>query len=82
MIDTAGTLYEAAKVLKEHGANRVFTFATHGLFSGKAFDNIANSCLEKVIVSDTTPRKPGEENIDKIIRLSVAPLLADAIYRI
>lgn len=58
MIDTAGTLCEAAKALKLHGAKKVYAFATHGLFNGKAFDNIKNSVLEKVIVTDTVPSKP------------------------
>lgn len=82
MIDTAGTLCEAAKTLKSFGAVSVSSFATHGLFSGNAFNNIKNSVLENIIVTNTTPRKPGEENIDKITRLSVAPLLAETIYRV
>jgi ribose-phosphate pyrophosphokinase len=82
MIDTAGTLCEAAKVLKTKGANKVYAFATHGLFSGKAFDNINNSPLEQVLVTDTILPKPGENSVDKITRLSVAPLLAEAIRRI
>jgi len=82
MIDTAGTLCEAAKVLKSKGAKKVFAFATHGLFSGKAFDNINNSPLEQILVTDTIPPKPNENNVDKITRLSVAPLLAEAIRRI
>lgn len=80
---TQGTLSEAAKVLKEMGANRVFAFATHALFSGKAFENINKSVLEQVIVTDTVPPKPQESNLgDRICRLSVAPLLAEAIYRV
>ncbi|EGR27076.1 phosphoribosylpyrophosphate synthetase, putative [Ichthyophthirius multifiliis] len=82
MIDTAGTLCEAAKTLKEFGAKSVSCFATHGLFSGNALNNIKNSKLEKIIVTNTTPKKPGEEEIDKITRLSVAPILAETIYRV
>jgi ribose-phosphate pyrophosphokinase len=82
MIDTAGTLCEAAKVLKTKGAGKVYAFATHGLFSGKAFDNINKSPLEQVLVTDTILPKPGENGVDKITRLSVAPLLAEAIRRI
>ena len=55
MIDTAGTLCEAAKTLKENGAKEVYAFATHGLFSGPAGDRIANSELKKVITSDSIP---------------------------
>ncbi|SBT41349.1 phosphoribosylpyrophosphate synthetase, putative [Plasmodium ovale wallikeri] len=54
MIDTSGTLCEAAKQLKKHGARRVFAFATHGLFSGPAIDRIENSPLEEVVVTDTS----------------------------
>ncbi len=53
MIDTAGTLCKAASVLKEHGATRVFAFASHGLFSGAAANRIANSVLTEVVVLDT-----------------------------
>jgi ribose-phosphate pyrophosphokinase len=55
MIDTAGTLCKAAEELKKHGARRVYAFASHGLFSGKANETIANSCLEEVVVLDTIP---------------------------
>jgi ribose-phosphate pyrophosphokinase len=53
MIDTAGTLCEAAKLLKEKGAKKVYAFSTHGLFSGPAADRIAKSDLEKVITTDS-----------------------------
>jgi len=53
MIDTAGTLCTAAKLLKDEGASRVFAFATHGIFSGTAGTRIANSELEKVITTDS-----------------------------
>jgi len=82
MIDTAGTLCEAAKVLKSKGARKVYAFATHGLFSGKAFDNINNSPLEQILVTDTIPPKAGENACDRITRLSVGPLLAEAIRRV
>lgn len=57
IIDTAGTLCEATKVLKEHGAVSVCAFATHGLFSGKALDNIKKSQLDQVIVTNSIPPK-------------------------
>ncbi|CDJ67827.1 phosphoribosylpyrophosphate synthetase, putative, partial [Eimeria necatrix] len=53
MIDTAGTLVEAARELKSKGARRVFAFATHGLFSGPAIDRIQKSALEEVVITDT-----------------------------
>ncbi|CAK75766.1 unnamed protein product (macronuclear) [Paramecium tetraurelia] len=83
IIDTAGTLSEAARVLKEQGAKRVFAFATHALFSGKAFAHLGAPFLDQIIVTNTIPSKPQEEVLgDKICRLSVAPLLAEAIYRV
>lgn len=60
----------------------MYAFATHGLFSGKAFKNISSSVLEQIIITDTTPKKEGEKEMDKILRLSVAPLLAEAIMRV
>lgn len=55
MIDTAGTLCEAAKVLKERGAKKVYAFASHGLFSGQAAERIRDSVLEKVITTNSIP---------------------------
>lgn len=81
MIDTAGTLTAAAHELKVMGAKRIFAFATHGLFSNPAFDRIADSDLEKVVVCDTVPLQPHPRQ-DKIVQVSVAGLLADAIRRI
>ena len=78
MIDTAGTLCNATKVLKEQGAKSVTAFATHGLFSGKAYDNIKNSVLDQVIVTNSIPAKIDEAKAseNKITRLSLAPILA------
>lgn len=58
MIDTAGTLVKAAEELKARGAKRVFAFATHGVFSGPAYQRIENSVLEKVIVCNSIPLSP------------------------
>ena len=84
IIDTAGTLKEATKTLKDHGALTVSCFATHGLFSGKAMENLRTSQLDKVIVTNTIPPKENEEEATggKVTRLSVAPILAEAIFRI
>jgi ribose-phosphate pyrophosphokinase len=64
--------------LKEKGALSVSCFATHGLFSGKAIENIKNSLLDQVIVTNSIPAKEGEEELTngRIIRLSLAPILA------
>ena len=81
MIDTAGTLCLAADVLKKNGARKVFAFATHGVFSGKAVENINLSNLDKVVVTNTIPFEKTEE-CQKIIQLSVGMLIAEAIRRV
>ena len=78
MIDTGGTLVAAAEQLKERGAARVFAAATHGVLSGPAIERIANSVLEKVVITNTLPLPP-EKQIDKIEVLSAAGIIADAI---
>ena len=80
MIDTGTTLCLAAKCLKDHGANNVFSFATHGLFNGMAIEKIHNSVVKKVIVTNTVPGH--EKKSDKIERISIALLIAEAIRRI
>lgn len=82
MIDTAGTLCKAANQLKEHGARRVFAFASHGLFSKAANTYITESVLEQVVVLNTIPLSANSRDNKKIVQLSVAPLLADAIRAI
>eukprot|EP00752_Nemacystus_decipiens_P004003 g3666.t1 len=82
MIDTAGTLCKAASVLKDYGARRVFAFASHGLFNGPANQRLADSELSEVVVLDTIPLSADCANNPKIIQLSVAHLLAQAVYNI
>jgi ribose-phosphate pyrophosphokinase len=80
IIGTAGTLCAATTTLIEQGAQRVFAAATHGVFSGPAFENIANTPLERVVVTDTVPLSPNPP--DKIHVLPCADLLTDSIRRI
>ena len=82
MIDTAGTLCQAAEHLKANGARRVYAFASHGLFSGPASDRIARSSLEEVVVTNTIPLKAAAKTNDKITQLSVAALVAETIKRV
>lgn len=82
MIDTAGTLTEAAAAVRDQGAKRVFAAATHGVFSGPAIERISNSNIEKVIVTDTIPLSDSARKCPKVVQLSVADLLAEAIHRI
>lgn len=74
--DTAGTLTKSAAMLKEKGALSVTAFCTHPVLSGKAYENIENSVLEKLVVCDTIPLK---QQCDKIEVVSVAELFAIAI---
>ena len=82
MIDTAGTLTNAAAALKERGARRVLAAATHPVLSGPAIKRIAESCLEEVVVTDTIPLRPEALESGKFTQLSVARLLGEAIKRI
>ena len=82
MIDTGGTLVQAAEALKKFGARRVFSCATHPVLSGPAIARISESCLEEVIVSDTVPLSSAGRACPKIRVLSVANILGEAIRRI
>jgi ribose-phosphate pyrophosphokinase len=79
MIDTAGTLIEAARVCLESGAARVFSAATHGVFSGPAFERLAGPEIEEVVVTDTIPLG---RDAPKIRVLSIADILARSIRSI
>jgi ribose-phosphate pyrophosphokinase len=80
MIDTAGTLIEAARVVRDAGATRVYAAATHGVFSGPAFDRLSGPEIEEVVVTDTIPLAAAAP--DKIRVLSVADILARSIRSI
>ncbi|SDO01837.1 ribose-phosphate pyrophosphokinase [Vreelandella arcis] len=82
MIDTAGTLCKAGEALKDHGAKRVVAYATHPILSGPAVDNITNSVLDEVVVTDTIPLSDSARRSGKIRQLSVAGLIAEAIRRV
>eukprot|EP00501_MAST-03F_sp_TOSAG23-6_P001422 GSMAST32.ASY1.ANO1.1478.1 assembled CDS len=82
MIDTAGTLCKAALHLKEKGAHKVYCFATHGVFSGPAFERIEASVLEEVVVCNTIPFSSQFPNSKKVKQLTIAPLLAETIKRL
>ena len=83
MVDTAGTLAKAANVLKEMGAVSVRACATHPVFSGPAYDRIAESALEEVIVSDTIPLSDDPtKDKSKITVLSMTDMFADIIDKV
>jgi len=81
IIDTGGTITQAANALKEKGAKQVFACASHGLFSGPAIERLENSCIDEVIVTDSIPQKHSE-GLDNLTVLSLAPLVGEAIDRI
>jgi len=81
MVDTAGTLCQAAKALKERGARSVTAYCTHAVLSGKALQNIENSELDELVVTDTIPLTEEAAAIKRIRQLSVAALLGESINR-
>ncbi len=82
MIDTAGTLTEASRALLDQGAKEVWACATHAVLSGPAVDRVAKSALSRVVVTNTIPISDGAKATGKVIELSVARLLGEAIRRI
>jgi ribose-phosphate pyrophosphokinase len=82
MIDTAGTLCNAAEALASAGARRVLAAATHGVLSGSALERIRKSVLEEVVISDTIPLQADARRTGKFKVLTVAALLGEAIKRI
>ena len=82
MIDTAGTLCQAARALKDKGAKEVYASATHAVLSGPALERINESCLQEVVVTNTIPLNDKLKNCSKLRLLSVSELLAEAIRRI
>jgi len=82
LVDTAGTLCQAARALKEHGAQRVVAYCTHPVLSGNAITNISDSDLDELVVTDTIPLRPEAQACTRIRQLSIAEMLAEAIRRI
>jgi len=82
LVDTAGTLCEAAGALKANGARRVLAYCTHAVLSGKAVERISDSQLDELVVTDTIPLKPEAQACKQIRQLSIAELLAESMRRI
>lgn len=81
MIDTAGTIANAANALRDLGAKEVYACCTHGVLSGPAIDRINNSAIKKLVMLNTI-KLPEGDNLEKFVSLSVAPIFAEAIKRI
>jgi ribose-phosphate pyrophosphokinase len=82
LVDTAGTLCKAAKALKEHGAAKVKAYSTHAVLSGPAVQNLENSELDELVVTDTIPLRPEARACSRIRVLSIAEMLAETMRRI
>jgi len=82
LVDTAGTLCNAAAALKKHGATKVVAYCTHAVLSGAAMNNLNGSELDELVVTDTIPLRPDAVGSGKIRQLSVAEMLAETIRRI
>lgn len=82
IVDTAGTLCTAAEALKEEGAVAVVCYITHAVFSGPAIERIANSEIDRMVVTDTIPLSEAANACEKIHQLSLDRLLAESIRRV
>ncbi|MDR0765158.1 MAG: ribose-phosphate pyrophosphokinase [Synergistaceae bacterium] len=81
IIDTGGSIVNAAAALVEYGTKRVYACAVHGALSGAAIERVKNSVIEEMVLTDTIPLPP-EKRLPKITTMSIAPLFAEAIRRI
>lgn len=82
IVDTAGTLCKAAQALKDKGAKRVVGYITHPVLSGKALDNITNSALDEIVVTDTIPLTDKTKACSKIRQVTIASMIAESLRRI
>ena len=82
MVDTAGTLCQAADALKERGAAKVVAYCTHAVLSGNALTNLRNSQLDELVVTDSIPLVDEAASIPNIRQLTLADLLAESIRRV
>lgn len=82
MVDTAGTLCNAAKALKEHGAKRVLAYCTHPVLSGNAIDNLNNSVLDELVVTDSIPLSAAAKACPRVRQLTLSKMLGEAMRRL
>jgi ribose-phosphate pyrophosphokinase len=82
LVDTAGTLCKAADALKDRGAAKVVAYCTHAVLSGNALENLKNSQLDELVVTDTIPLSAEARGIGKIRQLTLADLLAESMRRV
>lgn len=82
MIDTGGTLCKAAEALKKNGAKRVFAYATHPVFSGNAYENLRDSAIDEVIVTDSIPLSEEMKSLGLVTQLTLSGMLSEALRRV
>jgi len=82
MISTAGTICSAAKLVRKQGAKKIFVGATHGIFSDKAVEKIADSPIDEIVVTDTIPLRQNAKKLANLKVLTVSNILGEAIKRI
>ena len=82
MVDTAGTLCQAASALKEFGAKKVVAYCTHAVLSGPAIDRISKAELDEIVVTDTIPLTEAGKACEKVRQLTISGILAEAIRRV
>jgi len=82
MIDTAGTLTEAARLLRQQGAAKVVACASHAIFSGPALKRLSEAPLDEIVISDSIPLQEGFKKLKNLTVLTVAPIVAETIRRI
>jgi ribose-phosphate pyrophosphokinase len=82
IVDSAGTLCNAAKALKEHGAASVSAYITHGVLSGPALERVAGSVLKELVITDSIPLTEAGQRVKNIRTATIAPLMAEAMKRI
>ncbi len=82
IIDSGGTIVNAAKALKDRGAKEVYAYITHGVLSGEAVDKIKKSVIKKLVVTDTIDNHDKIKNVENIEVLPISTLMGEAIKRI
>jgi ribose-phosphate pyrophosphokinase len=82
LVDTANTLCEAAKALKDNGAEKVLAYCTHAVLSGPAIERIEASVLDQLVVTDTIPLREDAQQCKRIRSVGIAELMAETMLRI
>ena len=82
IVDTAGTLCNAAKALKDSGAMEIYSYIAHGVLSGEALNRIENSAIKELVLTDSIEASNEVKNTKNIRHISIAPLMGEAIKRI